>query len=72
MAVTDFMENLDRKQNTEDWFKGIIVPIYKKGDRKQCGNYKGITKLCQTFKLYDRILANKMIREINRKLAEEL
>jgi hypothetical protein len=25
----------------EDWYKGIIMPIYKKGDRKQHGNYRG-------------------------------
>jgi hypothetical protein len=41
------------------WYKGIIVTIYKKGDRKICNNYRGITLLCQTFKIYERILANK-------------
>jgi hypothetical protein len=28
--------------------------------------------LCQTFKIYERILANKIIKEIKGKLAEEL
>jgi hypothetical protein len=23
-----------------DWYKGIRVPIYKKGDRKICNNYR--------------------------------
>jgi hypothetical protein len=35
----------------EDWNKGITVPVYKKRDSKQCGNYRGITLLCQTFKI---------------------
>jgi hypothetical protein len=43
----------------EDWCKGIIVLMYKKGDRKQCGNYRGIMLLCQTSKIYERIFANK-------------
>jgi hypothetical protein len=28
-----------------EWHKGIIVPIYKKGDRKLCSNYRGINKI---------------------------
>jgi hypothetical protein len=53
----------------EDWYKEIIIPIYEKGDRKQCGNYRGITLLCQTFKIYNRILKNKMIKETKGELA---
>jgi hypothetical protein len=54
----------------QNWYRGIIVPSYKKGDRKQCGNYRGITVLCQTFKIYERTLVNKMILKIKGKLVE--
>jgi hypothetical protein len=54
----------------EDWYKGIIVPIYKKGDRKQYGNYRRTMLLCQTFKIYKRILTHKVIKEIEEKVAE--
>jgi hypothetical protein len=47
----------------EDWNKGITVLICKKGDRKQCGNCRGLTLWCQTF---------RMALEIKGKLAEEL
>jgi hypothetical protein len=48
-----------------------LGPIYKKGDRKLCSNYRGITLLSQTFKLYERILTNKLTKEIYTKLEEE-
>jgi hypothetical protein len=56
----------------DDWYIGIIVPVYKKGDHKLCGNYRGIMLLCHTLKIYERILANKMIKENKGKLEEEL
>ena len=28
-----------------DWQTGVIIPIFKKGDRKQCTNYKRIALL---------------------------
>jgi hypothetical protein len=56
----------------EDWCKGIIVPIYRKRNRKQCENNSEITLLYQTFKIYNRMVANKTIKEIEGKLAEEL
>jgi hypothetical protein len=54
-----------------DWYKGIIVPVHKKGDRKLCNNYSGITLLSQTFKIYERTLGSKLTNEIETKLEEQ-
>lgn len=43
-----------------DWTIGVIVPIFKKGDKKDCKNYRGITLLSQVVKIYEQILENKL------------
>uniref|UniRef100_A0A1B6JZB3 Uncharacterized protein n=2 Tax=Homalodisca liturata TaxID=320908 RepID=A0A1B6JZB3_9HEMI len=44
------------KKIPEDWKMGIIVPIFKKGNKQKCENYRGITLLCHTQKIYEKIL----------------
>src|SRR6218665_818597 len=42
---------------TQDWKKGIILPIYKgKGSRRDCKNYRWITLLSCPWKLFAHIL----------------
>ena len=40
----------------------VIVPIYKKGDHKECENYRGMSLLSVVAKGYGRIL-EKRIRD---------
>ena len=36
-------------KTSRDWQTGVIIPIFKKGDRKQCSNYRGLyhSSVCQ-------------------------
>ena len=41
-----------------DWCYAVIAPIYKKGNRKECGNYRGIFLLSVVGKLYASVLVD--------------
>ena len=44
----------------EEWKESIIVPIYKKGDKKDCSNYRGLSILSTTYKVLSNILLSKL------------
>ena len=39
-----------------DWGKAIIVPLYKKSDKRDCGNYRGISLLSIPGKDFTKVL----------------
>ena len=53
-----------------EWRKAIICPIYKKGDRRECGNYRGITLLNGASKIYERILEGRLRGCVEEKLGK--
>ena len=54
----------------EEWGKAIICPIYKKDDRSECKNYRGISLLSHTGKVYERILERRLRNSIEDILEE--
>jgi hypothetical protein len=50
-----------------EWSKGIICPILKKSDPKNCGNYRGITLLNISYKIFAILIYNKL-RGLNQRL----
>ena len=48
----------------KDWKDAMIVPVLKKGRRKDCGNYRGISLLSIAEKILNRILLNRLNEHI--------
>jgi len=43
-----------------EWKKSIIVPIYKKGDKTDCSNYRGISLLPTTYIILSNVLLSRL------------
>lgn len=54
----------------QDWEIGIILPIFKKGDYRECKNYRGITMISVIAKMYERILDNRLKLQIETQLED--
>jgi hypothetical protein len=44
----------------EEWKEFITVPVYKKTDKTDCGNYRGISLLSTTYKILFCILLSRL------------
>ena len=50
----------DTKTVPQDWKDAQLTTIFKKGDRRVCGNYHGISLLSIPGKVFARILLNRL------------
>ncbi|OXU21149.1 hypothetical protein TSAR_003100 [Trichomalopsis sarcophagae] len=57
----------DGEEIPEDWKTGVIVQIYKKGNVNESGNYRGITLLPTTYKIYAEVLRKILVKEVEEK-----
>ena len=56
----------------KEWCKGVIIPLFKKGNPEDPGNYRGITLLSCVSKIYTYILNARLTKwvEINNKISD--
>ena len=56
------------EKTPKDWQTCLIIPIYKKGDRKESTIYQGISLLSLPGKVYAKCLENKCRKIVESKL----
>jgi len=54
----------DEETLPAEWTEGIIFPIYKKGDRMLCSNYRPITILNVVYKIFSILINNKLTKVV--------
>ena len=54
----------------EEWNKSIVCPIFKKGDKTNCKNYRGIALMPHIAKVYERVLECRLREKVESKLDE--
>jgi hypothetical protein len=55
-----FNDTWDAGRTPEEWEKALVVDAFKKGDKSKCENYRGISLFPTAYKLYGKILKDKL------------
>jgi hypothetical protein len=54
------------------WKESIIVPVYKKGDKTDCNNYRGMSLLSTSYKILSNILLKRLSPYIDEIIGDHL
>ena len=57
-------------QAPKQWQTSVIIPIHKKGDKRKCTNYRGISLISVPGKIYAKCLENKYREIVEPKLTD--
>jgi len=68
MAEAYIFINKDQRRNPKEWLKGIVCPLHKKSNQLECANYRGITLLNITCKVFSNILYTRPLPHVESKL----
>ncbi|PWA32443.1 hypothetical protein CCH79_00018789 [Gambusia affinis] len=54
-----------------DWQTGVVVPLFRRGDRGICSNYRGVTLLSLPGKVYSGVLERRVCRIVEPQIQED-
>ena len=57
------------QQRPQDWTRSVFIPIPKKGNTRECSNYRTIALISHTSKVMLKILQTMLQQYMNRELA---
>ena len=60
-----FTDILRTQQIPEDWKTGTVILLHKKGDRKNLKNYRPITLLPHMYKLFTKVVCNRITKTLD-------
>ena len=66
--MTSMCNSIWKTNISNDWKNSIYLPIYKKGDKKECGNYRTIDLISHSSKILLRILQKRRENFLNPEL----
>ena len=61
----------DRRKIPDDWNKGVIIKIPKKGALSDCNNWRGITLLSTPSKILAKVILKRLSLAVDHRLREE-
>lgn len=68
------LEVLNKAWTSEDipkeWETALIMPVFKKGNQRECSNYRGITLINTIVKIYEQIINNRLKQKVEHTLEE--
>lgn len=75
-TATDMLHSLfakiwEKEEIPEEWREGLIVKLPKKGDLRDCSNYRGIMLLSVPGKVLNRILLERMKEAVDIQLRDQ-
>ena len=59
------------QQQPQDWKRSVFIPIPKKGNAKECSNYRTIALISHTSKVMLKILQARLQQYTNRELSDD-
>ena len=61
----------DEEKIPEEWSKGLLIKLPKKGDLSYCKNWRGIMLLSMASKVFCRVILERIKTALDEKLREE-
>ena len=50
----------EKEEIPTEWQEAVVVPIHKKGEKEDCGNYRGISLLSIPYKVMSKIILSRL------------